>query len=74
MAFGCVNVALHQQNIQGGPKLGIQYTVYSKSTIFVLYLSSLPSFTIPVKKKKITVYLLLAQPVYNCSLTQLFIK
>ena len=36
----------------------------SKSTFFVLYLSSLLSFTIPVKKKIITVYVLLAHPVY----------
>jgi hypothetical protein len=32
--------------IKGGPKVGTP----SKSTFFVLYLSSLPSFTIPVKK------------------------
>jgi hypothetical protein len=32
--------------------------------VFVLYLSSLPSFTIPVKKNIITVYLLLAHPVW----------
>ena len=31
---------------------------------FVLYLSSLQSFTIPVKKKIITLYLILAHPVY----------
>jgi hypothetical protein len=36
---------------EGGPKVGMQYTA-SQSTFFVLYLSSLPSFTIPVKKKK----------------------
>jgi hypothetical protein len=49
--------------IQGGPKVGIQFpNTPSKSTFFVLYLSSLPSFTIPVKKKK-ALYLLLAHPV-----------
>jgi hypothetical protein len=38
--------------IQGGPKVGIQFSnTPSKSTFFVLYLNSLPSFTIPVKKK-----------------------
>jgi hypothetical protein len=45
-----------------------RYTVYStytpsKSSFFVLYLSYLPSFTIPVKKIIITVYLLWAHSV-----------